>query len=121
MRNKIISLLLFGLSICLQSCGNSAERVKMAPACDDERSISMVRQITERYVLDIRGPDGLDGITLELNNINTDKLDPATGANRCSAELVFTGPRGANKLAITYTTELIPGKDDQFFVTVDGL
>ena len=121
MRNKIILILLFGLSIFIQSCGGGSETVKMAPACDDERSVRMVREITSEYIFEIRGPDGLDGITVELNSINTRKSDPGTGAQQCSGELVFTGPRGVNKLDITYTTELIPNENDRFRVTVDGL
>lgn len=87
-----------------------------APDCADEQAVNTVIQIVEEKI----GQEAMKGISLKLTNIRTTDFNERIGKYSCAADLEITGPGGAKRLPIQYTSKLADG-GKRFYVTVYGL
>jgi hypothetical protein len=119
---KFITVCLVLLVPLLVGCNKSA------PKCGDEQTKTLVFEIAwEEFANQLGLPMGSsdfkkyqNSIVFSLESVRTTDFNKSTGKQSCAADLIMTGPDGASKIPITYTSEnMDDGKS--FYVEVSGL
>ena len=87
------------------------------PACSDQESTELVKQIAKDAIAEEVGRSMADQTLLSVEAIRTTDENEKTGALECAAELIILPQR--NVFPITYTVEATD--DNGFYVTVYGI